>query len=77
MTQAPVAVVISENGDWDDGEIVPMSISHDGNYATAVCMASEASPGADVTATPGWKRQLETDTSHSERGEKELEVKIP
>lgn len=41
-----MAVVISESGDWDDGQIVPISISHDGDYAIATCMAYEPSPGA-------------------------------
>jgi RNA recognition motif-containing protein len=46
MSQAPIAVVISEKGDWNDGQVVPINISHDSDYATAVCMAYESSPGA-------------------------------
>lgn len=38
--------MISEDGDWSDGQVVPMSISHDGDYATAVCMAYDSNPGA-------------------------------
>ena len=41
-----MAVVISESGDWDDGQFVPVSISHDGDFAIATCMAYEPSPGA-------------------------------
>jgi hypothetical protein len=35
-----------EEGDWEDAQIIPMSISHDGGFATAVCMAYEPSAGA-------------------------------
>jgi hypothetical protein len=45
-SQPPVAVVISESGDWEDGQIVPVSISHDGDYAIATCMSYEPSPGS-------------------------------
>lgn len=45
-SQAPIAMVRSEDGDWDNAQIIPMSISHDGGFATAVCMAYEKSPGA-------------------------------
>jgi len=45
-SRPPVAVVKSESGDWEDGEIVPLSISHDGDYAIATCMAYEPAPGA-------------------------------
>lgn len=41
QSQAPIAMVISEAGNWDDAQIIPMSISHDEGYATAVCMAYE------------------------------------
>jgi hypothetical protein len=39
-------MVVSKDGDWDDAQIIPMSISHDGGFATAVCMAYEKSAGA-------------------------------
>jgi hypothetical protein len=42
MTQAPEALIISEDGSWKDAQIVPMSISHDQSYATAVCLAFDA-----------------------------------
>lgn len=42
----PVTMVVSGNGDWDDAQIVPVSISHDGGFATAVCMVYEESHGA-------------------------------
>lgn len=45
-SQAPIAMVKPENGDWEDAQIIPMSISHDGGFATAVCMAYEKSPDA-------------------------------
>jgi hypothetical protein len=43
-SKAPYAVVISESGSWEDGQEVKLSISHDGDYATAVCMAYEPDP---------------------------------
>ena len=46
MSQPPIAVVISEKGHWSDGQVVPMNISHDIGYATAVCMAYDSNPGA-------------------------------
>ena len=48
MSQPPIAIVISETGGWDDGQVVPVSISHDGDYATAVCMAYNSDPVAAV-----------------------------
>lgn len=51
MTQAPEALIISEDGSWEDAQIVPMSISHDQAYATAVCMAFEAPTGSSTPAT--------------------------
>ncbi|KAI9649793.1 hypothetical protein NHQ30_002374 [Ciborinia camelliae] len=36
---APITLIRSDNGRED--QIVPMSISHDGDYATAVCMSCE------------------------------------
>jgi phosphopantetheinyl transferase (holo-ACP synthase) len=47
MTQAPEALIISEDGNWEDAQIVSMSISHDEGYATAVCMAFEPELGVD------------------------------
>lgn len=38
-SRPPVAVVVSESGSWEEGQIVPLSISHDGDYAVATCMA--------------------------------------
>ncbi|QSZ30086.1 hypothetical protein DSL72_004606 [Monilinia vaccinii-corymbosi] len=38
-SRAPITLVKSTNGQED--QIVPMSISHDGDYATAVCMSCE------------------------------------
>jgi hypothetical protein len=43
-SKAPYAVVISESGSWEDGQEVKLSISHDGGYATAVCLAYETNP---------------------------------
>jgi phosphopantetheinyl transferase (holo-ACP synthase) len=40
VSQPPEVLIISEDGSWEDAQIVPMSISHDSDYATAVCMAS-------------------------------------
>lgn len=48
MSQKPITLVVSEDGDWDDAQIIPMSISHDGGFATAVCMAYEKSSGANL-----------------------------
>jgi hypothetical protein len=50
MTQAPEALIISETGSWEDAQIVPMSISHDDGFATAVCMAFEDEPGVEYPA---------------------------
>lgn len=38
-SKPPVAVILPENGEWEEGQEVKISISHDGNYATAVCLA--------------------------------------
>jgi holo-[acyl-carrier protein] synthase len=38
-SKAPVAVVVPSNGNYEDGQEIRVSISHDGDYATAVCMA--------------------------------------
>lgn len=40
-SRPPVCVVIPEGGELDDGQEVKISISHDGRYATAVCMAAD------------------------------------
>ncbi|TAQ91612.1 hypothetical protein B7494_g122 [Chlorociboria aeruginascens] len=39
-SQAPVALIKPEKGKWKDSQIVPLSISHDGDYATAVCLSA-------------------------------------
>jgi hypothetical protein len=52
MTQAPEALIISEDGSWEDAQIVSLSISHDEGYATAVCMAFESGSG-DVNSGSG------------------------
>jgi hypothetical protein len=36
-----VAVIKSESGSWDDGQEVPVTISHDGEYATATALGCE------------------------------------
>jgi hypothetical protein len=41
LSTAPEALIKGEDGTWENGQIVPMSISHDEEYATAVCMAAE------------------------------------
>ncbi|KAG9244677.1 hypothetical protein BJ878DRAFT_420869, partial [Calycina marina] len=40
---APEAVIRGEDGSWEGGEarVVPVSVSHDGGVAQAVCMAEE------------------------------------
>jgi hypothetical protein len=46
-------VILPENGSWEDGQEVKISISHDGDYATAVCLAcdpeSETEPAFTIT----------------------------
>jgi hypothetical protein len=37
-SRPPIAVIVPENGKWQDGQEVKISISHDGDYATAVCL---------------------------------------
>jgi phosphopantetheinyl transferase (holo-ACP synthase) len=46
MSRKPITMVVPEDSDWDNAQLVPTSISHDGGFATAVCMAYEGSPGA-------------------------------
>ncbi|KAF8850059.1 hypothetical protein BDZ45DRAFT_603418, partial [Acephala macrosclerotiorum] len=38
-SKPPIAVVLSESKKWEDGQEVRLSISHDTDYATAVCLA--------------------------------------
>ena len=38
---APEVRVVSEEGSWEDAQIVPVNISHDSGYATAVCLAQD------------------------------------
>ena len=47
-SQAPIAMVRPKTGDWEFAQIIPMSISHDGEFATAVCMACENSPASKL-----------------------------
>jgi phosphopantetheinyl transferase (holo-ACP synthase) len=42
-SQAPVAVIKCELGTWEDGQVVPVSISHDGEYATATALGYDPS----------------------------------
>ncbi|KAF4631182.1 hypothetical protein G7Y89_g6950 [Cudoniella acicularis] len=47
MSRAPLALIrIEGSSGWEDAQCVPISISHDGDYATATCIAYEPSPGA-------------------------------
>jgi hypothetical protein len=57
-------VVISESGSWEDGQEVKLSISHDGSYATAVCMAYEPGPskGTKVSTQDRRKPKIPQDT---------------
>jgi hypothetical protein len=43
-SQPPVAVILPDSGDWEQGQEARISISHDGEYATATCLAFEAKP---------------------------------
>ena len=45
---APEAV-IKADGSWEKGWVVPISISHDQGYATAVCMADQTESAEPVT----------------------------
>lgn len=47
-SKPPIAVVLSESKKWEDGQEVRLSISHDTDYATAVCLA----PTTTSTPTP-------------------------
>jgi hypothetical protein len=38
-SQPPVAVILPESGKWEEGQEAKISISHDGDCATAVCLA--------------------------------------
>jgi len=74
MTQAPIAVINAENGVWEDGQIVPMTISHDGDYATAVCMAYESTDPLEksrLEVAQGcdlWRKQKEKDMAAAGSG---------
>ncbi len=48
----PVAVVLPESGEMDEGQIVKLSISHDGDYATAVCLAPDYGAAEVVEEMP-------------------------
>jgi len=52
-------VVISESGSWEDGQEVKLSISHDGDYATAVCMAYEPDPSEGTQVSTQNRRKPE------------------
>jgi hypothetical protein len=65
MSQAPEALIISESGSWKDAQIVPISISHDQSYATAVCLAFDAPKTGGGRRTPA--RGGEDETGHSTR----------
>ena len=43
-SQPPIAVILPETGEWEEGQEVKISISHDADYATAVCMAFDPNP---------------------------------
>jgi hypothetical protein len=53
-SQAPVAVIKSEAGSWDDGQEVPVNISHDGEYATATALGCDdpSIKGIPVASSP-------------------------
>ncbi|RDL39893.1 uncharacterized protein BP5553_04233 [Venustampulla echinocandica] len=52
-SQPPVALVRGESGDWTkDGQLLPISISHDGDYATATCISYEPHLGGGVVEVP-------------------------
>ncbi|KAE9371549.1 hypothetical protein N431DRAFT_377376 [Stipitochalara longipes BDJ] len=54
-SQPPVAVILPDSGDWEQGQEAKISISHDGEYATATCLAFEAR--AKGQSDPTRKRQ--------------------
>jgi hypothetical protein len=67
-SKGPYAVVISESGSWEDGQEVRLSISHDGDYATAVCMAYEPDPSEAIkVSTQGGKKPVISQASLSIR----------
>ncbi|PMD16473.1 hypothetical protein NA56DRAFT_310841 [Hyaloscypha hepaticicola] len=43
-SQPPVAIILPESGKWEEGQEARISISHDGDYATAVCLAFDPRP---------------------------------
>lgn len=58
MTRAPLVLIKQEGKGWSDApQMVPLSISHDGDYATAVCIAceqpDEISKNAENTTVSG------------------------
>ncbi|KUJ16555.1 uncharacterized protein LY89DRAFT_87033 [Mollisia scopiformis] len=48
-SKAPLAIVLPQSGKEEDGQVVKISISHDTDFATAVCLAPT---GADIAAAP-------------------------
>ena len=63
--------MISESGDWGDGQIVPLSISHDTGYAIATCMAYEP-PGTVFETADDVKNAL--DPSQPSKGSRSIEL---
>ncbi|KAL7628073.1 hypothetical protein AAE478_002269 [Parahypoxylon ruwenzoriense] len=57
----PVAVIKGNNTSED--VIAPISISHDGDYATAMCMVFFDGPGANQAASQGTNQDTSQDTS--------------
>jgi phosphopantetheinyl transferase (holo-ACP synthase) len=58
-SQAPVAIILprgksGEQG-WEEGQECKISISHDGDYATATCLAYEPAAGAADEISAGGK----------------------
>jgi hypothetical protein len=52
-SRPPIASVIPEGGKWEDGQEVRISISHDGDYATAVCLAGAPESEAKSRTSAG------------------------
>lgn len=60
MSAAPETRIISVDGSWEDSQIVPMNISHDTEYATAVCLAQdgESEPARELAELHSQIRKL-------------------
>jgi hypothetical protein len=54
-SQPPLAVILPESGNWEEGKEAKISISHDGEYAIATCLAFEPRPKYHMEGSRRWQ----------------------